>query len=265
VNPFRDGATGVGPEVLTRARSVVALHAHPDDESLATGGILALLAERGASVLLVTGTRGERGEVMPGPLKALEATAGLAELRQNELRGAVEALGIAQQVYLGTRPARATGKPGRRYEDSGMVWLSESVAGPAADAAASALSVAPLDEVAADVAAALATVDADLVITYNERGGYGHPDHVRMHDAGVLAARQLGIPVLLIEPIASAGTFAVDIGPVFDKKIAALRSHRSQLSVDGRQYTLSGAQVHEIETLEYVREYRADEAHQTKA
>src|SRR5690554_3155725 len=101
---------------------VLFVHAHPDDETITTGGTLAALAEAGREPLLVTLTRGERGEVMPGPLEALAGTHGLAVVRQNELKTALGMLGTERHLFLGVPPARAAGLAPTIYEDSGMRW-----------------------------------------------------------------------------------------------------------------------------------------------
>ena len=85
---------------------VVFLHAHPDDETLATGVLLADLVDAGHQVAVVTATRGELGAVVPGPLSALEGTPELVEHRLGELAGALAELGVTDHVFLGTPPAR---------------------------------------------------------------------------------------------------------------------------------------------------------------
>ena len=257
--PTTSGDHGALPALLADSRRALLLHAHPDDESLSTGGTIALLVSQGTHVTVLTGTRGERGEVVEGPLKKLEGSPGLAALREHELAAAMGALGVTDHVFLGTAPALAPGRSPRIYTDSGMIWGSPGVAVAAPDAGIDALSVASLDEVSSDIEAALRAVAPDLVITYNANGGYGHPDHVRMHDAGRLAALAAGIPLLLIEPessnAASAGAdlIHVDIGPWLDSKIAALAAHQSQLTVLDGGYRLSGGQRHRLARTESFR------------
>ena len=89
------------------------IHAHPDDETLATGALIAWLVASGHEVSLLTATRGERGEVVPGPLSHLAGTPALETHREGELAGALRVLGVARHAFLGDPPAG----PGRRYRD----------------------------------------------------------------------------------------------------------------------------------------------------
>lgn len=271
--------TGAAPSLFDGVRRVLFLHAHPDDETLSTGGTIAMLVERGVAVTVVTGTRGERGEVVPGALAELEGTPALAPHRVQELAGAMRALGVADQRFLGSLTARAAGMPEREYVDSGMVWATPTVAAAAPDAHPDALSCAELDEVAADVTAVVGETHPDLIVTYNARGGYGHPDHVRMHDAGVIAAVRTGTRLAFVEETRERAEGpehrasrehreCVDVGPWLRKKVAALAEHRSQLSLlgggrgrdrgreDATVYQLSGGQIHQISTVECFSPYR---------
>lgn len=177
---------------MTDARTYVLCHAHPDDETLATGAIALALRARGDRVLVLTATRGEKGEVMPGPQAALAGTPELAAIREAELTRAVAALG-ADHAYLGTGRARAQGLSPRRYTDSGMRWVTPTLAGPGEDAGPDSLTSADEAEVAADIAACARAVDATDLVSYADDGGYGHPDHIRMHHATQAAARLLGL------------------------------------------------------------------------
>ncbi|TFD86791.1 PIG-L deacetylase family protein [Cryobacterium serini] len=228
--------------ILDSVTSVLFVHAHPDDETIGTGGLIAELASRGIRITLVTATRGERGEVVAGPLSALAETAALAQEREHELQRAARILGINEGFWLGEAPARASGLPERRYRDSGMEWIRPGVAGPAPDSQADAFARAPLDEVTADLVAVLQHVHPSLVISYDRTGGYGHPDHVRVHDAALSASRSLAIPYaeIIHSPEADAEWFELDsqLGPV----VAALRCHASQLTVDGDFIVHSGGQ-----------------------
>ncbi|MEZ5086266.1 MAG: glycosyltransferase [Tessaracoccus sp.] len=113
-------------------RRICFVHAHPDDETLASGALIAHLADAGIRVSVLTATRGERGEVVPGPLSALAGTVELEHRREAELAGALNVLGVERHAYLGSPPARAHAEP-RRYRDSGMIWIREGLAGPADD------------------------------------------------------------------------------------------------------------------------------------
>jgi len=151
---------------------LVSLHAHPDDEALLTGGTLARAAAEGHRVVLVVATDGAAGLADAGP------GAGLAQRRERELAASAAALGVARVVRLGHR-------------DSGYL---EPAAGSDADPVFSRL---PVDRVASEVAAVLREEGADVLTTYDARGGYGHPDHVHVHAVGVSAAALAGTPVVL--------------------------------------------------------------------
>ncbi|MFI2293950.1 PIG-L family deacetylase [Isoptericola sp. NPDC019571] len=218
------GPAAPAPEQPVPDGGLLAVHAHPDDETLATGALLASWAAAGRPVAVVTCTRGERGEVIDTPshptgLARLEGDGpALAAHRETELAAALAALGggpgVVGHVFLdavdlsdaqvtGARPgsdpageARAvsdvqpTGmRPGSdtRFEDSGMAWVAPGVAGPADDATATAFVRVPLDDAAARLAAVVRARRPDVVATYEEQGGYGHPDHVRTHEVTVRA------------------------------------------------------------------------------
>ena len=234
--------------LLDSVTSVLLVHAHPDDETIGTGGLIAHLASRGIRITLVTATRGERGEVVAGPLDALAGTPALAEQRELELELAAVTLGVGERFWLGVAPARAPGLPARRYRDSGMDWIRPGLAGPALDSDADALARAPLDDVTADLAAVLQHVQPSLVISYDATGGYGHPDHVRVHDAAVAASRRLAIPYaeILDTPAADAEWFGFEAQ--HDTLVVALRCHASQLTVDGEYIVHSGGQRDPIRT-----------------
>ena len=108
---------------LLNLRTVLFVHAHPDDETLATGGLIAELAARGVRVAVLTAMRGEQGEVVEGPLSALTGTPELTAHREGEVAAACATLGVRHHAFLGSPDARAAGRPPRRYTDSGMAWL----------------------------------------------------------------------------------------------------------------------------------------------
>ncbi|MDJ0378572.1 PIG-L family deacetylase [Cryobacterium sp. PH31-L1] len=234
--------------ILDSVTSVLFVHAHPDDETISTGGLIAYLASRGMRITLVTATRGERGEVVAGPLSALADTPALAEERERELERAAFTLGVNEGFWLGEAPARATGLPERRYRDSGMEWIRPGLAGPATDSEADALARASLDEVTTDLVAVLRHVAPTLVISYDEIGGYGHPDHVRVHDATLAASRALALPYAEIRDTPTADAEWFDFRNQYDTVVAALRCHASQLSVDGEFIVHSGGQRDPIHT-----------------
>jgi len=149
------------------------VHAHPDDETLATGVAIAHHVARGDDVHVLTCTLGEEGEVIPAHLAHLEGAEGdpLAQCRRAELRGAVQELGATSHL-LG---ATAAGDP-TSFRDSGM-------AGSPAANHPRAWAGAELADAAAAVRAVIDDVQPDVVVTYDATGGYRHPDHVRTHEA----------------------------------------------------------------------------------
>lgn len=234
--------------VLDAATSVLFVHAHPDDETLSTGALIVELAARGVIVSLLTATRGERGEIVRGSGAALAGADELSLVRAAELDGAARALGVTERFWLGEPPARAAGSRPGRYLDSGMRWIRPGLAGPAADVDPRAFAAAPLDEVVADLDALLRMLRPDLVVSYGPDGGYGHPDHVRAHEASRTACRQVGLQFAEIvpEPRPDAEWFRLDahLGAV----TAALRHHASQLTVDGTDVVHSEGRREAIRT-----------------
>jgi N-acetyl-1-D-myo-inositol-2-amino-2-deoxy-alpha-D-glucopyranoside deacetylase len=203
-----DRADGTGAPAGARPvvpdGGLVAVHAHPDDETLATGALLATWAAAGERVTVVTCTRGERGEVIDTPVHPtgvghLEGDGpALAAHREGELAAALAALGVDDHVFLD-----AVGAPAARYTDSGMAWAAPGIARAAAAAQlpAGAFVGVPLDEAASRLAAVLRERRPAVVVTYEAGGGYGHPDHVRAHEVTVraldlLAGSGQDVPVL---------------------------------------------------------------------
>ncbi|WP_233199217.1 PIG-L family deacetylase [Cryobacterium sp. M23] len=238
------------------------MHAHPDDETIATGALIAEMAARGIRVSLLTATRGEQGEVVRGPLSVLEGTDALTRERERELACAAAALGIgfADRFWLGTPPARAAGLAPRAYRDSGMTWIRPGLAGPADDIDGDALVRAPLAEVTADVAALIGQLRPALVISYDNGGGYGHPDHVRMHEAALAGSRAAGVAFAEVVQVGVDGATSdargagaaewFDLSAHLATVTAALRCHASQLTVDegGGHIVHSGGQREPIIT-----------------
>ncbi len=141
------------------------VHAHPDDESISTGGIMARAHDQGRRVVLVTCTRGELGEIHNMDEAATRPH--LAEVRTEEMRRAAEILGVDRQEFLG-------------YRDSGM-------AGTAGNDDPASFHRAPTLEAATRLAAVLREERPDVVVTYGADGIYGHPDHVKAHEVTVAA------------------------------------------------------------------------------
>ncbi|MGB6005562.1 MAG: PIG-L family deacetylase [Ornithinimicrobium sp.] len=162
---------------------LVAVHAHPDDETLATGLALAHHALAGSSVHVITATLGEEGEVIPAELAHLEGSEDLGPYRHTELMAAMGTLGV-QHSYLGATHDSATATPMPRWRDSGMV-------GSAAASHARAFAGADLGEAATVLAAELRDIRPDVLLTYDPQGGYRHPDHIQTHVVVVAALAEL--------------------------------------------------------------------------
>jgi N-acetyl-1-D-myo-inositol-2-amino-2-deoxy-alpha-D-glucopyranoside deacetylase len=151
-----------------RQESLLLVHAHPDDESIITGGLILRARDEGHRVVVVTCTGGEEGEV-----HNLDASvrSRLAEVREAELRAACAILGVDRLELL-------------RYRDSGM-------AGSPANEHPESFQRAPTDEVAKRLVLLLRAEQPDTVVTYGPDGTYGHPDHVRAHEATAAALEVL--------------------------------------------------------------------------
>lgn len=128
--------------LLTEARRVLFVHAHPDDETLATGALILGLVARGVEVDVVTCTRGEAGEVVDGVLDPSVSGDELTAVRLDELASALGHLGVSGHTLLGTPPASSDGRQ-RLYRDSGMVWVAEGLAGPSPETGPDAFSRQP--------------------------------------------------------------------------------------------------------------------------
>jgi mycothiol conjugate amidase Mca len=136
----------------------MAVHAHPDDEVVFTGGVLAQYAKRGIRTVLVTATNGEEGEIHDPDLDPEEARHRLGDIRREELRKAVDILGIHHLEMLG-------------YRDSGM-------AGTEANGHTANFHNADRDDATARLVALIRQYKPQVLITYDEFGAYGHPDHI---------------------------------------------------------------------------------------
>jgi N-acetyl-1-D-myo-inositol-2-amino-2-deoxy-alpha-D-glucopyranoside deacetylase len=148
-------------------RRLLLVHAHPDDESIGTGATMAKYAAEGAEVTLVTCTLGELGEVIPAGLAHLAADREdrLGEYRIGELAAACQALGVTDHRFLGG--------PGR-WRDSGMMGLdTNDVPG--------CFWQADLDEAAGELLKVIREVRPQVLISYDDNGFYGHPDHIQAH------------------------------------------------------------------------------------
>ncbi|NEM90614.1 PIG-L family deacetylase [Galbitalea soli] len=240
---------------MAEQERVLFVHAHPDDETIATGGVIATLVDQGAAVTVLTCTRGERGEVIPHELQyLLRDQDALAEHRASELAAALAVLGVTDHRFLGDAHARWAKQSPRRYRDSGMQWGSAG-AEATDDAGPDSLTAADFGEVAADIAAVILDTHPTAVVSYNEWGGYGHPDHIRAQQAARRAAEVYGIPFFAIEPRGSGATglMEVDVAEVLDRKRAALSAHRTQLVVTDDSFALSNGEWQPIDVVERFR------------
>lgn len=238
---------------------VLFVHAHPDDETLSTGALIVELVARGIRVDVVTCTRGERGEIVPGPLSHLAGSPDFPAHRERELAGAIAVLGVTGHAFLGTPPACAAGRDPHRYADSGMRWIREGLAGPDRDVSPDAFTQQSDAEQVDDLLAYLDDAGRpDLIVSYDETGGYGHPDHVRAREVAEQAASRAGIR--FAEVVAERSALPdpdrqwIDLQQNLPTVIEALRHHASQVTVDGADVIHSGGQRTPIQTSVGLRE-----------
>ncbi|MFR9798501.1 N-acetyl-1-D-myo-inositol-2-amino-2-deoxy-alpha-D-glucopyranoside deacetylase [Streptomyces sp. MS06] len=153
------------------ARRLLLVHAHPDDESINNGATMARYASEGALVTLVTCTLGELGEVIPPELRHLSGAA-LGAYRASELAAAMRALGVDDTRRLGGAG---------RYRDSGMMGLPDNDD-------PGCFWRADVDEAAGHLLEVILETRPQVLVTYDDRGGYGHPDHIQAHRVAMRAA-----------------------------------------------------------------------------
>ena len=169
-----DGAAAaIDMTPLDTPRRLLLVHAHPDDETIGTGASMAKYAAEGALVTLVTCTLGEEGEILVPELEHLAADRedGLGAHRVGEIAAAMEALRVTDHRFLGG--------PGR-WRDSGMM-------GTPSNDREDCFWQAPFDEAVRELVAVVREVRPQVVVTYDENGGYGHPDHIQAHRVAVAA------------------------------------------------------------------------------
>ena len=244
-----------------RGYRMLLVHAHPDDETINNGATMAMYAALGAEVTLITCTRGEEGEVLIPELAHLAANQSdaLGPHREIELADAMRALGVSDHRFLGTDSLK--------FRDSGMMGTEPNnrpdVFWQAQVDSAADLLVTVIDE-----------IKPHVLITYDEFGGYGHPDHIQAHrvamraseksewqipkiywnvmpksviQSGIDAMKKVGSDFMGVEsadelPFAKDDSFVhalIDGNKYVDKKMDAMRAHATQISVDGPFFALS--------------------------
>jgi N-acetyl-1-D-myo-inositol-2-amino-2-deoxy-alpha-D-glucopyranoside deacetylase len=237
------------------------VHAHPDDETIGTGATMAKYAAAGVGVTLVTCTLGEEGEILVPELAGLAADAAdqLGGWRIHELDKACDVLGVKDHRFLGGAG---------RYRDSGMM-------GVAANENPRCFWQADLDEAASHLVEVIRELRPQVVVTYDDNGAYGHPDHIQAHRVTVRAVEQTkdivrklyytAMPMsymqAALDAMNEAGlemfegvkraeelpfarpddliTTQVDAVQYLDAKMDAMRAHATQISVEGPFFALS--------------------------
>ena len=237
------------------------VHAHPDDETINNGATMALYAAMGAQVTLITCTRGEEGEILTPELSHLASsdTDALGEHRETELANAMQALGITDFRFL----AQGEG----RYRDSGMM-------GTEVNNRSDVFWQADLEEAADHLVKIIEEIKPHILITYDEIGGYGHPDHIQAHRVAMRASeksdwqiqkiywntmpksvlaesmakmKELGSDFFGADsvddlPFAKDDSFVttlIDGNSYVEAKMAAMKAHHTQISLDGPFFALS--------------------------
>ena len=246
------------------AKRLLLVHAHPDDETINNGVTMAKYAADGINVTLVTCTRGEEGEVLVDSLLNLASSKDdkLGEHREVELKNAMDELGIKDFRFLGA--------PNKKWRDSGMMGTPQNDR-------KDVFWQADLDEVANELVKIILETKPQVLITYDEFGGYGHPDHIKAHQIAMRAAEiasqqdwqvskiywnttprsviQMGIdkmkevgseffgaenaddlPFAKPDELVTSVVKAPEYVP---QKLAAMKAHATQISVDGPFFALS--------------------------
>ncbi len=236
---------------------ILLVHAHPDDETINNGATMALYCARGAKVTLVTCTRGEEGEVLVPGLAHLASSHddNLGTHRELELKNAMFELGVSDYRFLGN------------YRDSGMM-------GTPTNDRPDVFWQSDLNEAALLLVKIIDEIKPHILITYDEIGGYGHPDHIKAHSvamkaseisqwqipkiywnttpksviaAGMAAMKEVGSDFFGSDdiddiPFAKDDSFAttlIDGNEFVDAKMAAMRAHKTQIALDGPFFALS--------------------------
>jgi N-acetyl-1-D-myo-inositol-2-amino-2-deoxy-alpha-D-glucopyranoside deacetylase len=240
---------------------ILLVHAHPDDETINNGATMALYADRGAQVTLVTCTRGEEGEVLVPALSHLASSEQdqLGAHREIELADAMKSLGVLDHRFLGA--------PSTKFRDSGMM-------GTEPNNRPDVFWQADLDLAAKILVEVIEEIKPHILVTYDEIGGYGHPDHIKAHLVAMRAAelsdwqiqkiywntmpksvlaegiskmKEIGSDFFGAEsvddlPFAKDDEFVttlIDGSKYVDAKMAAMKAHETQISLDGPFFALS--------------------------
>ncbi len=249
---------------VSTQKRLLLVHAHPDDETINNGITMTKYAQEGAKVTLVTCTRGEEGEVLIESLANLASSRDdkLGEHREVELKNAMDHLGIDDFRFLGA--------PNKKWRDSGMI-------GTAQNERSDVFWQANIDEAAQELVNVILETKPHVLITYDEFGGYGHPDHIKANQVAMRAAEisasqgweiekiywntmpksviQMGIdkmkevgsdffgaesaedlPFAKPDELVTSVVKAPEYVP---QKLAAMKAHATQISVDGPFFALS--------------------------
>ena len=246
------------------SKRLLLVHAHPDDETIGNGVTMAKYATAGAQVTLVTCTRGEEGEVLVSDLANLASDKDdkLGEQRIIELTNAMNELGIKDFRFLGA--------PDKKWRDSGMMGTPQNDR-------SDVFWQTDLDEASLELVKIILEIKPQVLITYDEFGGYGHPDHIKAHRVAMRAAElaadqgwqiskiywntmprsviQMGIEKMKEVGSDFFGAESVDDLPFANpdelvttvvnapefvpQKLAAMKAHATQISVDGPFFALS--------------------------
>jgi N-acetyl-1-D-myo-inositol-2-amino-2-deoxy-alpha-D-glucopyranoside deacetylase len=249
---------------VSTEKRLLLVHAHPDDETINNGVTMAKYAAEGARVTLITCTRGEEGEVLVESLASLASNQEdkLGEHREIELANAMK--------YLGVRDFRFLGFPTKSWRDSGMMGSKQNNR-------KDVFWQADLDEAAKELVKVILEIKPQVLVTYDEIGGYGHPDHIKAHQVAMRAAElaenqgwkiskiywntmpksviQMGIDKMKEIGSNFFGAESVDDLPFakpdelvttvinapefVSHKLAAMKAHETQISVDGPFFALS--------------------------
>ena len=245
-------------------KSLLLVHAHPDDETINNGATMAKYVAEGARITLVTCTRGEEGEVLVPELAHLASSQddALGPHREKELAEAMKIIGVSDHRFLGA--------PHRIWRDSGMM-------GTEPNSRPDVFWSANIDDAAQELVKIILEMRPDVLITYDTNGGYGHPDHIQAHrvamraaelarsagwsipkiywntiprsviEEGIAEMKKIGSDFMGVEkaedfPFAQPDelvTTVVDGGSFVEKKMAAMKAHSTQISVDGPFFALS--------------------------